>query len=463
MSTLVTGPVSAGSHGWPFGSPAVDVRDYGYIEQEYFVEGAATRYSPRNGPDLPFDGHWEVEPAGVAPYKTRVVVYRPSDPSAFNGTVIVHWNNVSAGYDVFLDNIALFEDGFAFACASVQRAGVHGISATPVGLLDWDPERYGTLSIPSDDYSFDIFTQIASLVAADRNHEGIDPMGGLDVRNLLATGGSQSAGRLATYLNAIQPLTRRFDGFLLTIYFGSGTPLAVGDRVVNIMEPGAPTRILGGGNLLRDDLGVPVMVVNSELEAIAGVGARQPDTDTYRLWEVAGAAHVSLQLTRQRAPRVARDLGAGMSLDDRINAVPLGPVNDAAHHHLHRWMNGGPPPPSQLRLDFAGDPPQVVRDDDGIASGGVRLPQVEVPTAAHSSAPLGDDMIGFLLGSSIALPPARLRELHQDRDAYIDKFEKAARAAEEAAVILRRDADVLIEQARAAGLERPPGIEAPPT
>ena len=50
-------------------------------------------------------------------------------------------------------------------------------------------------------------------------------------------GSSQSAGRLGTYVNAIHPLARAIDGYLLLIYFGSGSPLEVGDEVVNIVNP----------------------------------------------------------------------------------------------------------------------------------------------------------------------------------------------------------------------------------
>jgi hypothetical protein len=38
----------------------------------------------------------------------------------------------------------------------------------------------------------------------------------------LGVGGSQSAGRLATYVNAVQPIEKAFDGFVLFTWFGSG-------------------------------------------------------------------------------------------------------------------------------------------------------------------------------------------------------------------------------------------------
>ena len=70
--------------------------------------------------------------------------------------------------------------------------------------------------------------------------------------------------------------------------------LEVGDTVVNInAAPATQTRDRRrGGNLLRDDLGVPVFVINSELEAIACYPVRQPDTDTFRHWEFRHQPHI---------------------------------------------------------------------------------------------------------------------------------------------------------------------------
>ena len=46
-------------------------------------------------------GRWQVEPEGELGFKTRFLLYRPSDPRRFNGTVVVCWNNVTAGYELF--------------------------------------------------------------------------------------------------------------------------------------------------------------------------------------------------------------------------------------------------------------------------------------------------------------------------------------------------------------------------
>src|SRR5207302_3070654 len=101
---------------------------------------------------------------------TRMIVWRPSDAAAFNGTVVVVWNNVSGGYDIVtagLTSPELVDGGFAVAAVTTQKVGVHGLPGGQ-GLAECDPERYAALSITSDDYSYDIFTQAARLVGPDR-------------------------------------------------------------------------------------------------------------------------------------------------------------------------------------------------------------------------------------------------------------------------------------------------------
>lgn len=449
----VTGPITGGAHGWPFGGPVIDVGAHGYRVDEFFLEGEATRYRPVAGTQLGRDGRWQAEPAGSAPYKTRFVVYRPVDPEQFNGTVIASWNNVTAGYDLFGgDSLEVLEAGFAYVGVTVQRAGIEGLPPTPQGLTAWDPERYGSLVHPGDDHSFDIFTQAALAVGANRDRNGVDPMGGLDVRKVVAMGGSQSAGRLAAYVNAVQPLTHAFDGFLLTIYFGTGTQLEVGDAVVNINAPAtAPAggrNLLQGRNLLRDDLDAPVFVVNSELEAIACHGVRQPDTDRFRYWESAGTCHVSVQSLGIRAPKFERDFGAPFPIADGINRLSMVPLYDAAIRHLQTWITEGTPPPVQPRIEFAGEPAEIVRDEHGIATGGIRLPGADVPLAANSAIPLGPGIYNILQGSSRPFPAEKIAELYGDEAAFVARFEQAALAAEKAGVLLHRDVEALVSEAR---------------
>src|SRR5205809_863156 len=80
-----------------------------------------------------------------------------------------------------------------------------------------------------------------------------------------------SAGRLATYVNAVHPLAPIFDAVV----------------------------VHGGGGRIRTDLGpVKVWKLLSETDVLNGQAAsRQLDTATYRSWEVAGTSHVDFQFS----------------------------------------------------------------------------------------------------------------------------------------------------------------------
>ena len=333
----------------------------------------------------------------------------------------------------------------------MQRVGVDGFPTDSQGLTAWDPTRYGSLSIPTDDASYDIFTQVARAVGVDR-HGTVDPLAGLAVERVIGMGASQSAARLATYVNAIHPLEHAFDGYFLQIYFGAGTVLEVGDAIVNINAPttsGTGSRVgLRGTNIIRDDLDVPVMVVNSELEAMACYEVRQADTDRFRYWESAGTCHVSIQAMDVRAPKYEREFGTAQPVMQQMNRIAIAPLYDAALHHLNRWVSGGEPPPIQPKIEFTGGPAQVVRDGHGIAIGGVRLPQADVPVAQNSAIPLGQVIYSMLWGSSHPFDAATLDTLYGDEGTYIERFTDAAERAVAQGVLLPRDVGPLVDEAR---------------
>ena len=443
---MIQGPITGGKHGWAFGRPIFELGAHGYVEQELFLSGDAITY--RQVPDTEWgrDGDWQAEAKGSMPFKTRFVVYRPADPQRFNGTVVVCWNNVTAGYELFNgESPELLEGGYAFVGASVQRAGVHGFPTNPQGLTVWDPQRYGELSIASDEGSYDIYAQIGRAVGPKRDRSGIDPLGGLDVKNVIAVGASQSAGRLATYMNAIHPLGRVFDGFILQIYFGAGAALE-GDRIlVPSDRPGAPRRLVGA-NLIRE-LDVPAMIVNSELEAIACYRVRQPDSDRFVTWESAGTTHVAVQAQIVRNQKYQREFGVMPPLPEHMNRISNIPYYDAALHQMKRWVDSGTPAPRQPLIEFSGERPDVVRDEHGIAKGGIRLPQVDAPVATNSCIPITKDFAGSLRGSNHPFTAAKLDALYGSEATYLARFEAATQRAVSAGVLLPRDVAPAIEEA----------------
>ena len=161
---------------------------------------------------------------------------------------------------------------------------------------------------------------------------------------------------------------------------------------------------------------------------------------------VAAPAHGSVPGARLRARRTERDLvGIAVPTVDGINPVSTTPVVDAALRHMRSWAGGGPPPPIQPRIQFAGDPPEVVRDEDGIAQGGIRLPQLRVPIGSYSSTPTGDQY--GMLGSHRPFPTDELRARYGDPARYAARFEQAAQAAVDDGVLLPRERERMLAEA----------------
>ena len=145
--------------------------------------------------------------------------------------------------------------------------------------------------------------------------------------------------------------------------------------------------------------------------------------------------------------KLIRDDVRVVPLQEGINRIPILPLYDAALHHMQRWLTEGTPPPIAPRLEFAGNPAEVVRDVNGIAKGGIRLPQAEVPLAQNSAIPLADDVFSYLRGSCHPFPAEKLRALYENKSGFLAKFEAAAQRAVAAGVLLPRDVAGLVAEA----------------
>jgi hypothetical protein len=450
-AAFVSGPLTGG-RGWAFGAPdADDAAAHGFVVEEFVASGMAPSFSMVAGSQPVRDGRWSTERGTEAPYVTRFVVVRPADPASFNGVVLVNWQNVSAGMDLGAPAGREVWRGYAWVGVTAQRIGVDGTPAT-TGLRDWDPDRYCELDHPGDAWSYGIFTQVARAVSANRPRDGVDPLRGLEPRVVLALGASQSACRLASYYNGVHMHERVFDGFLPTVHFS-----------VCVMPHEAPIAPTAGGQwvgttLIRDDLETPVLVVNSETEAWSMAPFRQPDTDTFRFWEIAGGAHTGGDASAHQA-RFRRDgvmpqiVGAPPVTSP--NTVDTSYVIDAATRHLVGWVTDGTPPPSFPPLTVQHHEPHdsVVRDDFGIARGGVRLPDVEVPVAAQYGANVRAGEARILSGERHAFDQATLAALYPDVSTYLDAWDDAVDALVAAGGALPEDADELRVRGRLLGTE----------
>lgn len=437
-------------------SVAFDLGSVGYATDELFATGTASSYA-LVGPRLT-DGRWVATPQDTAEFTTRLVVYRPTDPARANGTVIVEWLNVTGGLDVpavwMPTQRHLIRDGYTWVGVSVQRVGIEGGGVMPgLGLRQTEPERYEPLHHPGDAFAFDIFSQIGTAVRSV-----LEDRHGLPVERMIAAGASQSAFYLTTYINAIDPHVAVFDAFLLQGRAGAGAPIEGWDPTAlnpASSEAAARRARLSGEDRIRDDVRVPVLVVQSEtdvLGVLAYLPARQPDGDRFRLWEVAGASHCDTYFL-SASPRDSGSLSAddlAQLIGDGASAgIPVEvPINSGPQMHyvlqravdaLDQWVRTDTAPASADRLEVDDDRNLVV-DPIGIARGGVRTPWVDAPTRILSGLGQPGDMTA-LFGTTRAIDAAVLTDRYPDgRDGYVGEFRAATQAAVDAGFVLEVDA-----------------------
>jgi hypothetical protein len=421
------------------------------------------------------------------PYSTRIVVRRPKQAARFNGTVIAEWYNVSQGhdgeYEWFQSYEHLVRSGYAWVGVSAQAAGVNA-------LKEWSPARYGSLDVArggtiiGDALSYDVFSAAALAIRGKANR---DVMGGLRVQRVIATGHSQSAGRLYNYFHSVHPLTSKlFDAVVLH----------------------------GGGGRVSQDLNVKVFKYLDESDVIGQANARVPDSNGYRQWEVAGTSHLDAQFSRSLAalglrvsgmrpvegspaiggPSIsggekgngAAGNGAGVE-NEGVNGgcaqppfsrVPSYQVLNAAFDATHHWLADGVAPPTAPPIELKQLPSsnlapapdagrgrggprwEIVRDEMGLARGGIRLAAVAAPLARNTGDNVGN--VGAatsggatgggerncrLMGSSEPLDGARLAALYPTRDAYLAKVKDATEKNLKAGYITKADADATIRDA----------------
>jgi len=186
-------------------APQFNLTLAGYREEEFFIEGTASRYQTPSMADaiLISSGH---------NYRTSMIVRSPVDPAKFNGIVLVEWVNVTSGYGVDLhwhySREFLTREGYIHVALQTQRVGVQ---QTTTGLRDWSPTRYSTLDVTAggtindDSLSYDILSQAVQAFKGANKAKILGPLQPLAV---FAVG--QSTGS-AEDASAPNPVLRRID------------------------------------------------------------------------------------------------------------------------------------------------------------------------------------------------------------------------------------------------------------
>jgi hypothetical protein len=380
----------------------------------------------------------------------------------------VEWLNVSGGADAGPDwNAAhreILRNGHAYVGVSAQKVGVEGgpsLMGMGTPLKKANPERYGGLSHPGDAFAYDIFSQAGRLL---RSADASRIFGPLVPKRVIAVGESQSAVFLTTYVNAVDPLAKVYDGFLIHSRFGSAASL---ENAAMAGASGQPRVVR-----LRTDLRAPVITVITETDLLDGAipgfhGARQPDTERLRVWEVPGTSHAdnytfAVGFTDSGSAPLEK-LAAGYQPTARILGSDLAkPINNAPQHHyvveaalwnLDRWIRTGQVPPKAAPMKLTegsqpGAPPSLTVDANGLAEGGIRTPWVDVPTARLSGVGNSGGPVGFMVGVCEPFDAATLDRLYPGgkRD-YVKKFEASLASAIKAGFILPADRQEILDLA----------------
>jgi len=164
-----------------------DLSHFGYVTKEYFVSGTA------NG----------------QPYKTRIVIRKPSDNAKFGGLVLAESMHPSG-------NPWMFHFTHVYSMSS-GIIGVEILTTDPQGITERNPERYKDLRIANGQAN-EILAQVGALLKSNRAD---NPLIGLPLRKMVLAGSSASAATVVSYMAVhgtyrLQDMKPIYDGFFPT-------------------------------------------------------------------------------------------------------------------------------------------------------------------------------------------------------------------------------------------------------
>jgi hypothetical protein len=370
----VSGPVTSPGAKYPAPAisivpTAVKVEDFPYETEEYFLSGIA---------------------AG-APYKTRIIIRRPTNPTGFSGTVVAEAQHAGGRSLIFeWSRVSILTRNHVFAEIVHSPNNIQQ-------LKTFNAERYGALNIAMGQTN-EIIAQFGRWLKA-----GTGPLAEYNVKRVTLMGTSASSQTVRNYLgvHADQRMPDGkpiFDGYLLTSTLGN-TPLPIVD--------------------------VPIVQMPTQTEvtmyAAQGNGYRRPDSDApgnrFRLYEVAGMPHNN----SRENPGFLND-----PCTLPVTDFPAGAFTALGLHYLIAWIADGKAPPHAPPI--AVENGAVAVDEYGNAKGGVRNVFVDVPIAANGVLGKGktpaQDRLCQLGGTKVMLPDATLKNLYKTSAGYQDRVNK---------------------------------------
>lgn len=434
----------------------IDPASVGYAEDELLLSGVA--------------GLWGTAEPGSPrrldasiPYRTRVVVRYPTDPTRRSG--VTHIEPLHPHMDA-----GLTWSGLAPHLVGRGDAWV-GVTVYPdVARLmreQIDPERYRPLLVPGGGTEWDIFSDALEALREGR-------LGTLPGNRVILSGWSATGSFCRVF--ARERLAAARGGLVdaVGIFISSGGAGSAGYPALSASS--APIADDDPRRTVRE-VGVPVFEILSETESETHRAQLRPDSDdpddTYRLYQLAGGAHIE-DWPGEWSTHARSLAAAGVDL----GGVPVREQRtDARSDLIMRALldrlvdcTQGIPAPHAARFDYAqGEVPltrMLQRDGDGNVMGGIRSPWIQAPLAAYTPhgtpapdpdsdavdgptwTPLVDRALATgLVGTMSPFSAQEARRRYGDESAYLRAFADAADALVTDRVLSAADAAELITTA----------------
>lgn len=469
---ILKGPIPITNASYPFCTMKysignVDISQYDFCEEEYFIKGKANIYDLGEDKE-PFVVEKDVD------YANRILVRRPKDQSKFSGIVFVDILNATNNYDIE----DLWRRSYDFIMEN--NHGYVGITSKPCNvqsLKTFDPERYKELTWASPLKEFlertdsdfpltytpgmetgliwDIISQTGYVL---RGAESKKIFGENRPKYVYLTGQSQSGMYLNTFVNTFHKHTTLedgksvFDGYLNTV--GAFGCVALRDHSnghlpdYNIKSRNVPMITISA----EGDLYLFSSINGGKLQEIRE--DNDDANDRFRYYEIPGAPHSDpLSPCTPNNDSIIRTGNPGRNLDNveglkgkNLNDLPLRYFVNSALYNLHQWsaFNITPPKGERILLGTKSPNVKVCKDELGNALGGVRHPFVEVPAATYDSV-AGHEISSLTIGSMQYFSLEDINSLYGSFDKYYELFKANLEKTIKAGYLLDADKGKILD------------------
>ncbi|OCA95986.1 alpha/beta hydrolase domain-containing protein [Actinobaculum suis] len=430
------GPIPVTENSYPFSTMVharepLDLAEFGYVEEEYFLRGTANVYGFSNsiqpagtpaattaatGTGADSAGQAKERPITVVeenvPYMTRVLIRRPADSDPKTAWVSIL--NASQGYDI--------EDDWRRAWDYIisRRLTYVAVTAKPIqvsALQTFDPERYADLTwggkpkqldasapgwnpfatLPENEegLAWDVIAQVAAWLRS-----GTAPT---TPEHVFLIGQSQSAVYTNTYLTYFHQILKLAGGANPYDGYAPGVG-GLYVKAINQRESGIPQTIGQAPDLSAPDdaekapafaiylvapaqIDVPVIAISSEADVSLYEGTPASfclgDGPWRRHWHVLRTPHsdarsrvIPNNSETQKAKRQARVTNPEFLA--QVSPLPLEPVVTAAMAAIENWVQTGTPAAPSRWFTHHGNQWEI---RNGLLTGGIVISMVAHPIA----------------------------------------------------------------------------------